>query len=188
MARSGIVRILGAAAVAAIGWLAIFPGVSQGAAHNVLTSSSPAADETVAAAPSRVTLTFNGPVENRLAEIAVLGPDGARGEAGKAVVEGAVVSAPLRPLAAPGKYTVNYRIVSGDGHPVSGTLAFTLAGGAPVAPVAAAPAAAPVPAPAPQAAPAAEQPADSGVPLWVWLAGAGVLLIAGLFVAFRVAR
>jgi hypothetical protein len=84
-----------------------------------------------------------------------------------------VVTAPVRELGPAGVYTIAYRIISADGHPVSGTLTFTLttAGdGTPAAP-----------------------PADSaagddsgGVPIWVWIGGAVVVLGIGLFFALRI--
>ena len=41
-------------------------------------------------------------------------------------VQGAVVSVGVRPLGPAGSYTVNYRVTSADGHPVSGSWGFRL--------------------------------------------------------------
>lgn len=56
----------------------------------------------------------------------VTGPDGATWQDGPAAIAGSVLTQPLRALSASGRYVVAYRIVSDDGHPVSGELSFTL--------------------------------------------------------------
>jgi hypothetical protein len=61
----------------------------------------------------------------RFVKVAVRGPGGASATAGGPTVTGTVVHQPLGPLTSR-KYTVEYRVVSQDGHPVSGALSFTL--------------------------------------------------------------
>lgn len=143
-------------------------------AHNSLISSDPKNESTMDVGPGEVTLTFDLPVRDGegLNSIAITGPDGkSRWEAGTATVDSRVVSAPVRELGPKGVYTVGYRVMSADGHPVSGKLTFTLTmagNGTPAKAV---------------------DPADSGgggIPLWVWLGGAAVLLVVGLVFAMRV--
>jgi hypothetical protein len=127
-----------------------------------------------------VVLTFDQPVQegDGLNSIAVTGPDGKEWQAGPATVDSNVVSAPVRELGPKGTYTIGYRIVSADGHPVSGQLEFelTVAGnGTP----------APADSGATDSAAAGNGGGDDGLPIWVWLVGAAVLLGAGLFVALR---
>ncbi|WP_020672203.1 copper resistance CopC family protein [Amycolatopsis nigrescens] len=173
-----------AAAVLAVLAVTIFStaaalfGAPAAFAHSRLVSSDPAKDATVATAPARTVLEFNEPLEQQFPELAVTGPDGVSDWAGgPPAVSGNKLTAPLKPLGPAGVYTIRYRVVSADGHPVSGTVPFTL--GTPGSGVAApAPARAPVAAPPPEADP---------VPLWPWLAGAAVLLGAGFAVATRIA-
>ncbi|MGW7531014.1 copper resistance CopC family protein [Amycolatopsis sp. NPDC054798] len=167
------------AAIACALSAAAFTG-STAEAHSFLESSTPAPGSSVASAPARVSLTFNEPLDSGFAELTVLGPDGTtHWEAAAPTTSGAVVSAPVKPLGPAGKYTVKYRIVSADGHPVSGSYSFTLTkAGAGAAP----------PSPAPPATPAAQATADDNLPAWVWIAAAAVLLIAGGTVAARLSR
>ena len=117
-------RILAATTglVAAILLLAAGPA----AAHSTLVSVDPADGSSLDAGPPAVTLTFDEPVQAGLAQVRVVGPDGNLWTAGEATVRGSRVTAPLTPLGPVGDYTVAYRVVSADGHPVSGTRGFTL--------------------------------------------------------------
>ena len=98
----------------------------------------------------------------------------------------------MNPLGPAGRYEVGYRIVSDDGHPVSGALSFTLttpgpaAAPATTAPAAAGPATA---GPATQASPAAaSSPAggdDGGVPAWPFVLLAVVVVIGAVALVLR---
>lgn len=146
-------------------------------AHSVLLSSAPAANAAIAAAPAEVVLQFNEPLESGFTELVVLGPDGgSHWEGGPPSIVDGKVSAPLRTLGPAGGYTIRYRVISADGHPVSGAVPFTLtaAGSGSAAPAA-----------AQTAAPVAP---DSSMPLWPWITGAAVLFGTGFAVARRVAR
>lgn len=148
-------------------------------AHNVLISSDPEDGSSLARSPGAITLTFDQPVQagEKFNTITVTGPEGTRWEAGgEPTIRNNTVEFPMRPLGPAAEYTVSYRILSADGHPVSGSLKFTLTE-----------AGTGTPAPATTAQDAA---ADSGgdgggVPIWVWIAGAVVLLAGGVFVALR---
>ena len=114
-------------------------------AHSRLEGSAPAAGATLATAPTEITLTFNETVRGRFSTVVVTGPD-ARGYAdGPVRVVDAVVHQPLHPVRS-GGYTVAWRVVSADGHPVQGSFGFTVTlpvGREPAGPPPAAPAAAP---------------------------------------------
>jgi methionine-rich copper-binding protein CopC len=149
-------------------------------AHNVLISSDPANGSSVAAGPPKISLTFDQYVQGAdVNQIAVTGPGGGQWAEGPISVVNNVISAPLRPLGPAGKYTVGYRVLSADGHPVTGELTFTLttAGTGTPATVDAAK--------SPGGSSQAASPASTGVPIWVWIAGAVVLLAIGLTVALR---
>jgi methionine-rich copper-binding protein CopC len=174
-----------ALSVLALAGLGLFALAAPASAHNSLTGSNPADKAALDAGPAEIVLTFDQPVQegDGLNSVAVTGPDGEQWQGGAATVASNVVTAPVRELGPSGTYTIGYRIVSADGHPVSGELTFTVntAG---------------------NGTPAAEgdagwidmnPSADSdsgddggGMPVWVWLVGAVVLLGAGLFVALRI--
>ncbi len=94
-------------------------------AHSLLLSSMPAADAVVSGPPA-VSLRFNNRIEKTLCRIRLVSP---RGETQTLAVRngGAVdaLEAPLPPLAA-GRYRVDWRVLSTDGHVVSGTFAFSV--------------------------------------------------------------
>lgn len=98
----------------------------QAAAHTGLNGSDPANDAVLDAVPRTVTLTFSDPMTQKYAQLAVTGPDGAVLGDGAPAVAGREVTLRLKEAKAPGRYTVGYRVVSADGHPVTGTSAFTV--------------------------------------------------------------
>lgn len=156
--------------------LGLFALAAPASAHNSLSSSNPGDEATLDTGPAEVVLTFDQPVQEGkgLNSIAVTGPDGKPWQGGPATVDSNVVTAPVRELGPKGVYTIGYRIVSADGHPVSGELTFTLttAGNG---------------TPAPETSQnAVGGDSGGGVPVWVWLAGAVVLLGAGMVVALRI--
>jgi methionine-rich copper-binding protein CopC len=154
--------------------------VQPAMAHSVLVSSDPAKDSSIASAPATVTLVFNEPLDRGFTELAVLGPDGSsHWEGGAPVVTGEKLSAPLRTLGNAGVYTVKYRVVSADGHPVSGSVPFTLttAGSGKAAD------------PVVRTETAVARPAvDDSMPVWPWIAAAVLVAIAGVFVARLIAK
>lgn len=98
-------------------------------AHAGLEAAAPADGAQLSTAPEEVTLTFTEPLNPEFVQLAVLGPDGAPVTRGAARVDGPVVRQPVTSTA-DGAHTVAYRVVSTDGHPVSGQLSFTVAGSA----------------------------------------------------------
>ena len=166
-------------------------------AHTALVKITPYAGAQLATAPTKVVLEFNEPVSKTFAVVVVSNAGGVSVARGKATVLGAKVTQPLSPGLASGAYRVAYRLVSADGHPVSGESKFTLTltpAASPAtsaeAPSASAPASAPASVPGtagtpsvPAAAsPAKTQPVQTGwlSPLFVPIAGAvGLLAIGG---------
>ena len=143
-------------------------------AHNQLTSSNPTDKASLETGPGEIVLTFDQPVQagEGLNTVAVTSENGDRWEGGASDVASNVVTTPIRELGPAGDYTVAYRVISADGHPVDGTLTFTLTTAGDGTP----------------AAPATDSAADDsgGVPIWVWIGGAVVVLGAGLFFALRI--
>ncbi|MFC9424666.1 copper resistance protein CopC [Streptomyces sp. NPDC056987] len=119
-------------AVAALLWT----GATPAAAHTELTGATPAEGSSVASLPERVRLTFSDPMSRKYAKVSLTGPRGAA-LAGEPEVDGEDVAVRPAPSSPPGRYRIGYRVVSADGHPVSGVLSFTVTGppatGTPVA-------------------------------------------------------
>ncbi|MET9103704.1 copper resistance CopC family protein [Streptomyces antibioticus] len=99
----------------------------QAAAHTELDTSSPGANAQLAGLPPRVTLTFSDAMTQKYAKVAVTAPDGKSAVSGEPRVSGKTVTLALEPASPAGPYTVGYRVVSADGHPVAGSYTFTVA-------------------------------------------------------------
>ncbi len=100
------------------------------AAHASLRSSTPADGARLPRPPGEVTLTFSERLQAGFTRVAATGPGGQSVAAGPVRVAGTRAVLPLKATAA-GDYTVSYRIVSSDGHPVQGTIRFSAAAPAP---------------------------------------------------------
>lgn len=100
-------------------------GAGPASAHDAVESTSPAAGATVPTPPDAVTLTLsNHPLTlgTQLKVSDAAGTDWADG--GVQIVDN-VVSQKLRTGAPAGLFTVQWRVVSADGHPIEGTFSFT---------------------------------------------------------------
>lgn len=97
-------------------------------AHSALISSTPADGATVEAPLTSVELIFNEAVQSEFAQLVVLGDDGVEYQTGAPQIVGGTVT---QGVDSPpdGGYSLSYRVVSADGHPVEGTLTFTMAAG-----------------------------------------------------------
>lgn len=173
-------RWLSAAAAVVLAVLAGIGFALPASAHNTLTGSDPADGSTVSTAPDAVTLTFDQPVQNYQPVLTVTGPNGNRFSIGPAVVASTRVSVTLSGAGPAGEYIAAYRVVSADGHPVSGEIRYTLAAGA-----AGTATGSPAPEGTTPAAGAATGPSGVGVWLWIGIAVAAILVIAAIVVILR---
>ncbi len=170
---------------------ALLAAAAPAAAHTELISSDPAEGSSTAESPVRIALTFSEPVQAGFTTVTVVGPDGTQWQAGPPTQDGAVVTVPVRPLGPVGEYTVGYRVLSADSHPVQGAIRFTLTSPGPITATAPAPSGDGVPESdaAPKRPGSAADGSDSGgMPVWPWIAGAVLLLGAGVTVALRLGR
>ena len=111
-----------ATAVLALAGLVI--GASPASAHNVLKSTSPADGKKVARTPSSVVLTFDEPAIALGTKLVITGPEGPV-QIGKPSLVDNTVTQDLQPGSPAGAYTVDWRVTSADGHPISGSFTFT---------------------------------------------------------------
>ena len=161
-------------------------------AHDQLLSSDPAAGASLDALPAEVRLSFSAALLSDAGSTVVQVTDeaGTLLSAGDPQVDQNVVTQPLSGDAA-GTVTVEWRVVSSDGHPISETFTFTVTGAAAPSPTASAPeSAAPSPTPEPSETPlvTAEVDDDAQSPL-PWIIGGVVMLGAlGAVIALLGAR
>jgi methionine-rich copper-binding protein CopC len=96
--------------------------------HATLLSSEPAAKATLATSPSRIRLVFSEEIEPSLGRIRLVAPGGriiklaSAGDPHDVAALVAPVTSPLEP----GRYRVEWRIVSEDGHPIDGAYFFSV--------------------------------------------------------------
>ncbi|MFC4005164.1 copper resistance protein CopC [Prauserella oleivorans] len=175
------------AIVAVLAALALVGTAGPATAHNTLISSDPAEGAALDTPPSSITLTFDQEVQDAdVNEVAVTGPGGGSWAEGSVRVERNVVTAPVRPLGPAGEYVIGFRVLSADGHTVSKEIRFTLTKPGPGADSAAPASSAAQPAnPARPSEQATETAGSQGIPVWVWIVAAAVLLAVGVTVALR---
>ncbi|WP_326796976.1 copper resistance protein CopC/CopD [Streptomyces sp. NBC_01808] len=123
-------RALGAlcAAVAAV-LCVLVPGATPAAAHAALTGTDPAEGSVVQEAPQAVTLDFSEGVQLADDAIRVLDPDGndvTKGGAAHVDGNAKTATAALRPGLPDGTFTVVWKTVSADSHPISGAFTFSV--------------------------------------------------------------
>ncbi|MHA6797801.1 copper resistance CopC family protein [Bounagaea algeriensis] len=156
--------------------LAGLGGAGTAAAHNTLVDSNPANGAQLRSGPDEARLVYDQPVREGYNTVNVTGPNGDHWAGGEVRVQGNQVTIPLRELGPAGDYAVSYRVLSNDGHPVTGKITFRLTqeqGGTP--------------------APPPENTADrgengGGTPVWPWIAGVAVLVVVGMGLALRLGR
>ena len=102
-------------------------GMMPADGHAALVSTDPADGSQIATAPRMVELTFSEDVDSGF--VAVTAPDGTKVTTGDPRIDGVRMSADLAESDQRGRYTVAYRIVSADGHPISGEFTFTTTSG-----------------------------------------------------------
>jgi methionine-rich copper-binding protein CopC len=110
-----------AAVLAVTGGLVVV-GPVPASAHAHLVRTVPGAGATVTVAPARVHLVFDENVRTP-ATLVVTGPSGMRVDQGQAQVLDNTASVRVDVMTA-GRYTVAFRVVSADGHPVSAQTSF----------------------------------------------------------------
>lgn len=130
-APSAIGRRLLAALLLAL--LVVLGSARPAAAHAELVSSTPSDGAALAEAPTSVELRFNESVGLIEGAIRLLTTDGDPTPL-SATATDTTVTVELPELPADATYAVAYRVVSADGHPVSGVLTFSVGDAAPGAP------------------------------------------------------
>lgn len=102
-------------------------------AHAELESTNPADGSSISAPPENVVLTFGEELVPETVNVAISDASGPL-DGVTPRTDGAVVTVPWPAEVGDGDYTVAFRVVSQDGHPVEGTFAFTVEAGAASAP------------------------------------------------------
>lgn len=169
---------------------------SPAQAHDDLIGSDPAAGAALDALPAQLTLTFSAGIaaDEGASVVEVTDAAGTTLAEGSPSVSDNVLTQPLAGEAS-GAVTVLWKVVSSDGHPISGEFSFTVAAAAPTptetATAAPTESAAPDETPAPSTAPtvAPEDAGSDAAAVWPWvLFGLIAAAAAGVVVYLLVAR
>lgn len=128
---SPAIRVVRALLTALATLALVVAGTGAALAHDEVSATAPAAQASVPTPPAEVQLTMSSPPQGLGTEVQVTGPDGSVVSEGPAAVLDDTVTQPLADGLPAGAYAVEYRVTSGDGHPISGSFAFTVAQGAP---------------------------------------------------------
>jgi methionine-rich copper-binding protein CopC len=177
--------------------LLVLAQAPSASAHTGLVTSDPAAGAVLASVPTQIRLSFDEELLAETVKISVVDAAGTAVLILDPVVDGANVTTTWPPGLVGPDYTVNYRVVSSDGHPVSGSISFT-AGTAPASTPATSAASASPTTPAPTApaptSPAATTTSASGadtsstrsvIPLIAISAGLALGVAVGLLLILR---
>lgn len=98
-------------------------------AHDSLISSDPEDGATLEVAPEQITLTYSAEVLEVSPVVQISGEEGEEPVELDVVIDGPTVTAEITDPLPAGSHTVQWRVVSSDGHPIEGSFTFTVEGG-----------------------------------------------------------
>lgn len=122
--RTAVACRRAAAGAAGVG-LVVALAAAPASAHTTLKSAIPASGSKVAP-PAKIVLTYGDPV--MVPQVVLTDASGGRHESGPARSVDNTVTEAVSGTLPNGVYTVGWRVVATDGHPVTGTFRFTVTG------------------------------------------------------------
>lgn len=126
MPRSrSFLAVLGSSFTALALMLGLTLAAAPAMAHAGLTSSNPEEGAILKELPSEIVLEFTEEIGTP-AFVAVTDPDNRRLDDGDPEIDGATVRQRIDPATHAGLHTIAYRVVSADGHPVTGHVRVTV--------------------------------------------------------------
>jgi len=102
-------------------------GATSASAHSGLESSNPADGSVITEAPATITLTFNEGLLADANSVSINAADGTNVVSANVQPNGSSVELPWPADLPAGDYQAAFRVVSADGHPVTGAISFTYA-------------------------------------------------------------
>jgi len=98
-------------------------------AHAYIVKSTPAENQELKKAPAKIKIEFNEAIQNGFHSITVRNSSGERVDSGKTEIDpqnAKIMTVMLKPKLKDDIYSAEWRAVSADGHPVSGTIPFSI--------------------------------------------------------------
>jgi copper resistance protein C len=127
LSASAAVRLVTAVLVAAA--FVLFPAAGA-QAHDELLSHTPEDGATVETMPEELTLTFSNVPVALGSVVQIQDSSGTNWADGEVQITDTEVSQPIKADAPAGEYSVVWRVVSSDAHPIEGNFTFTVESGA----------------------------------------------------------
>lgn len=185
-------RPLALVAAFLLAFAALLFAASPAQAHDELLGSDPASGSTVDALPAQISFTFSGIIatDDGASEVSVTDASGTELTDGAPTAQDNVLTQALAGEAS-GTLSVLWKVVSSDGHPISGEFEFTVSGApTPTPTTTPEPTATTDPTQTPTPTPSSSAPpADSGTSSWPWIiAGLVLAAIAGAVLYLLVSR
>ncbi len=109
---------------------ALVGGSGPAVAHAALVGTDPEDGAELATLPSEVSFEFNEPVRAD-AQVAVTAPDGSSVPVEEITAVDGTLTAAVAESGVRGEFVIAYRVISADGHPVSGQITVTTTDGEP---------------------------------------------------------
>ena len=110
--------------------LVIFLTPINAYAHSTLVTSNPKSGAVLSKSPNSISLTFN---ENlikiagkNVSRLSLTDSNNSVIKLGKATINKSRITAKINSALGKGNYKIRYRVVSSDGHPISGTIEFRI--------------------------------------------------------------
>lgn len=119
--RAMMIRVLSVALVT----LGVLTGAPPASAHDELVSSTPAAEGSVSVATDRLVMVFSDDLVVGSTDVVVHDPSGKDVTIGETDTSSSTLATTLD-VVAPGRHTVDYRVVGADGHVLQGSFWFTV--------------------------------------------------------------
>jgi copper transport protein len=107
-----------------------FPALSS--AHAYIIKSFPADNQKLHQSPKNISIEFNEEIQPSFHDLQVIDQRGKRVDRGNERIESKnpkIIEANVKPNLPVGIYTIKWKIVSGDGHPVDGVIPFQIGSG-----------------------------------------------------------
>lgn len=106
-------------------------GAAPASAHDQLLASTPVDGAALDASPTEVTLQYSDSVLTIGAIVLLVDQDEHNWITGEPILDGSDVTARIDDTLPTGAYEIRWRVVSADGHPISGLIPFTVGDAAP---------------------------------------------------------
>lgn len=124
--RNSVMPVGLALGVAVLVLLALLVPVSSVSAHDAVTGTNPEDGQSVDAVPEAIEISFTNAPLAMGSEVLIADAEGKDWAAGDVEIVDNMAVQPISPEAPAGEYTVTWRVVSSDSHPIEGSFAFTV--------------------------------------------------------------